>query len=247
MTISNYIEYTLLHPSTTERDIIELCLAAKQNNYYAVNVNGYYVSLAKQLLSNTAIKICTPIGFPLGATTTACKIYEAKQALQNGADEIDMVVNLGLLNSKNYISVLKDINDVKSAIGETPLKVIIEISELNKNEVVRICEICLDAKVDYVKTSSGFSKNGATLSTVKIIKKIVKNNIKIVAFDGIEDYETSLKYLESGADRVGINFGVNLVNKRRSLRSSKIFKQYIKTIEKDNVAKTNTATQNHLN
>ncbi|MFD1613887.1 deoxyribose-phosphate aldolase [Gelatiniphilus marinus] len=243
MQISNQIEYTLLHPSATERDIIELCLEAKKHSYCAVNVNSYYVTFVKQFLINTNVKVCTPIGFPLGAMATASKVYEAKQALNDGADEIEMVINQGLLKSKNYVSILKDITDVKRAIGSTPLKVIIEISELNKNEVIRICEICLDAKVDYIKTSSGFSKNGATQTTVKIIKKTVKNRIKIVAFDGIEDYETAVKYLESGADRVGVNYGILLFNDKRAKRNSKIFKQYIKTFKEEQALKvTETVT-----
>lgn len=237
MILANNIEYTLLHPSATERDIIELCLTAQKNNYCAINVNSYYTALAKQLLNKTSIKVCVPIGFPLGAISTISKVNEAKQALKDGADEIDMVINQGLLKSKNYISVLKDITDVKLALGEIPLRVIIEISELSKNEIVRICEICLDAKVDYIKTSSSFSKNGATLTAVKIIKKTVKNNIKIIAFDGIEDYETALKYLESGTDRVGINYGIELINKKRAKRNSKIFKQYIKTFKEDDTLK----------
>jgi len=246
MQIANYIEYTLLHPSATERDVIELCLEAQKNNYFAVNINSYYVSLAKQLLSKTNIKVCTPIGFPLGAMSTASKVYEAKQALNDGADEIEMVINQGLLKSKNYVSVLKDITDVKLAIGDTPLKVIIEISELNKNEIIRICEICLDANIDYIKTSSGFSKNGSTFTTVKIIKKTVKNHIKIAAFDGVEDYETALKYLDSGADRVGINYGVELIDNARAKRNSKLFKQYIKTFKEEDVIDTPISSEKTL-
>ena len=149
-----------------------------------------------------------------------------------------MVINQGLLKSKNYVSVLKDIKDVKLAIGNIPLKVIIEISELNKNEIIRICEICLDAKVDYIKTSSGFSKNGSTLTTVKIIKKTIRDHIKIAAFDGIENYETAIKYIEAGADRVGICYGVELINNKRAKRNSKIFKQYIKTFKEEEALKT---------
>lgn len=243
MQINQYTEYTLLHPSATERDIIESCIKTQQNNYYAINVNSYYVAIAKQMLSNTNVKVCTPIGFPLGAMSTAAKVCEAKQALNDGADEIEMVINQGLLKSRNYVSVLKDITSVKRAIGGTPLKVIIEISELNKNEVIRICEICLDAKVDYIKTSSGFSKSGATLTTVKIIKKTVKDRINIVAFDGIEDYETAIKYLGAGADRVGINYGVEYVNDKRSKRNSKIFKQYTKTFKEEDTIKENSITE----
>lgn len=244
MQIANYIEYALLHPSATERDVIELCLTAKKNNFYAINVNSYNVALAKQLLDKTSIKICSPIGFPLGAMATASKVYEAKQALNDGANEIEMVINQGLLKSKNYVSVLKDISDVKQAIGDTPLKVIIEISELNKNEVIRICEICLDANVDYIKTSSGFSKNGATFTTVKIIKKTVRDRIKIAAFDGIEDYDTAVKFLEAGADRVGVNYGVELIDNKRAKRNSKIFKQYTKTFKEETV-KENSISESY--
>lgn len=248
MNISNYIEYTLLHPSATERDIIELCVTAQKNNYYSVNVNGYNVPLVKQLLSKSDIKISTPIGFPLGAMTTAAKVFEAKQAIQDGADEIEMVINLGLLKSKNYVSVLKDISEVKEAIGDTPLKVIIEISELNKNEIIRICEICLDAHIDYIKTSSGFARNGSTLSTVKIIKKTVKDRIKILAFDGIEGADTALRYLESGADRVGILYGKDFVSKTRPMRNSRVFKQYMKTFKNDeDSVNTDLPLKNQLN
>lgn len=245
MQIADYLEYALLHPSTSERNIIDLCADAQTHNYKFINIHTSYLTLAKQLLKNTNIKICTPVGFPLGATTSEVKVYEAEKARQLGANEIDMVINQGLLKSKNYVSVLKDITDVKLAIGNTPLKVIIEISELNKNEIIRICEICLDANIDYIKTSSGFSKNGATLSTVKIIRKTVRNHIKIAAFDGIEDYETALKYIEAGADRIGVNYGVQLVGKTRTKRNSKIFKQYIKTFkEEEDVLETKHFSDN---
>src|SRR5690606_37838783 len=130
----------------------------------------------------------------------------------DGADEIDMVMNLGFLKSKNYVLVFKDIRDVKSAIGRTPLKVIVEISELNKNEVIKICEICMDAKADFIKTSTGYSKGGATLTAVKIMKKTVRDGIKIKASGGIKDYETAVKYIEAGADRIGTSSGIAIVS-----------------------------------
>lgn len=204
MTISKQIDYTLLKPTTTERDVIDFCHDARKHNFHAVCVNSAYVSLAKQLLEGTTVKVCTVVGFPLGATVTAAKVYEAKKAIKDGADEIEMVMNLGFLKSKNYVSVFKDIRDVKFAIGHTPLKVILEISELKKNEIIKACEICLDTQSDYIKTSSGFSKSGATLTAVKIMKKTVKDALKIVASGGIEDLETAAKYLDIGAYRVGI-------------------------------------------
>lgn len=211
MTINQYIDHTLLKPSATERQIIDLCNEAKKYEFYAVCVNSSYVALAKQILSKTSVKVVTVVGFPLGAMSTEAKVFEAKNAVNEGADEVDMVINIGYLRSKNYVAVFKDISDVKTAIGKTPLKVILEISELSKNEIVKICEICLDAEVDYIKTSTGFSKSGATLTAVKIIKKIVKDQAKIKASGGIRDLETALKYIDAGADRIGTSSGVAMM------------------------------------
>lgn len=205
MDISSYIEYTLLKATTTEREIIDLCYEAKLNNFYAVCINSAYVALTKQLLEKTDIKVSTVVGFPLGAMSTAAKVYEAKKAIEDGADEIEMVINLGYLKSRNHVLVLKDISDVKLAIGNTPLKVILEISELNKNEIIKVCEICLDAKVDYIKTSSGFSKSGATLTAAKIIKKTIRDEAKIAASGDIEDFETGMKYIDAGVHRISIS------------------------------------------
>lgn len=212
MNISKYIEHTLLKSTATEREIINLCQEAIENNFHAVCVNPSYVALVKQLLRDTPVKICTVIGYPLGAMATETKVFEAKKALEDGADEIEMVINLGFLKSKNHVLVFKDIRDVKLAIGTTPLKVIIEISDLNKNEVIKICEICMDAKADFIKTSTGYSKTGATLTAVKIIKKTVRDHIKIKASGGIRDYDSAIKYIEAGADRIGSSTGVNVLN-----------------------------------
>ena len=214
MNINKFIDHTLLKPATSEREIIDLCNEAKKYEFYAVCVNGCYVPLAKQLLSKTAVKIVSVIGFPLGATSTEAKVFEAKHAVNEGAEEIDMVINMGFLRSKNYLGVFKDISDVKSAIGKIPLKVILEISELSKNEIVKACEICLDAKVDFIKTSTGFTKSGATLTAVKIIKKIVKDQAKIKASGGIRDLETALKYIDAGADRIGTSSGVAMMTNK---------------------------------
>lgn len=230
MNLAHYINYTLLKPTLTERDIIDFCYRAKENRFYSVCVNSSYVPLVKQLLENTTIKISSVVGFPLGAASTASKVFEAKKAVKDGADEIEMVINLGFLKSKNHVSVLKDIIDVKLAIEDIPLKVIIEISELNKNEVIKISEICIDANADYIKTSSGFSKNGATLTDVKIIKKTVRNAIKICAHDGIDDYDTALKFIDAGADRIGTASIFETIDRTLQIRNIKIYKQYIETL-----------------
>ncbi len=216
MTINKYIDHTALKPDTSERDIIKLCTEAKKHQFYAVCVNSGYVKLAKELISKTPVKICSVVGFPLGAMSTEAKVFEAKKAIEDGASEIDMVINIGLLKSKNYVAVFKDISEVKLAIGKIPLKVIIEISELSKNEIIKICEICIDANADFIKTSTGFSKSGATLTAVKIIRKTVKDQVKIKASGGIKDFETAQKYIEAGADRIGTSAGIAIVTQQTS-------------------------------
>ncbi|MFS4483289.1 deoxyribose-phosphate aldolase [Hyunsoonleella sp. 2307UL5-6] len=236
MNLSNYIDYTFLKPTATERDIINVCKIAKAHNYFSVCINGCYVKIAKQLLKNTNLKVCTVVGFPFGASSTESKIAEAKNAVEDGADEIDMVINLGYLKSRNYVSVLRDIADVKRAIGDVTLKVIIEISELNKNEIVKACEIAVDANADFVKTSTGFASGGATFTAVKIMKKTVKNNAKIKASGGIADFESAVKYLESGADRIGTSKILKPESDTLQKRNSKIYRRYMETSEKSEVS-----------
>lgn len=236
MNLSNYIDYTFLKPTATERDIINVCKIAKAHNYFSVCINGCYVKIAKQLLKNTNLKVCTVVGFPFGASSTESKIAEAKNAIEDGADEIDLVINLGYLKSRNYVSVLRDISDVKRAIGSVTLKVIIEISELNKNEIVKACEIAVDANADFVKTSTGFASGGATFTAVKIMKKTVKNNAKIKASGGIADFESAVKYLESGADRIGTSKILKPESDTLQKRNSKIYRRYMETSEKSEVS-----------
>lgn len=230
MDISKYIDYTLLKPSTSEREIIELCNAAIENDFYSVCISSCYVALAKQLLQDSNIKVCSVVGFPLGSMSTEAKVFEAEKAVEDGADEIDMVINVGYLKSRNHVSVLKDITDVKLAIGRTPLKVILEISELNKNEIIKASEICLDAKADFIKTSTGFSSGGATLTAVKIIKKTIRNKAKIKASGGIRDFETAIKYIDAGADRIGTSTAIKSTSNHRQIRNTKIYKDYIETV-----------------
>lgn len=202
MNLSKYIDYALLKSTATEREIIDLCHVAKKHCVNGICINSSYISFAKELLEHTDVNVSAVVGFPLGATATEAKVFEAKKAIKDGADEIDMVINLGYLKSKNYVSVLKDISSVRFAIGSTPLKVVLEISELSKNEVIKASEICLDTNVDYIKTSSGFTKSGATFTAVKMIRKTVRDEIKIIASGGVEDIDTALKYINAGVDRV---------------------------------------------
>lgn len=212
MKLNRYIDHTLLSASATEADILQLCEEALKYKFYSVCVNSGYVHIAKQALGRSDVKICTVVGFPLGAMSTEAKIFEAKKAIEHGASEIDMVMNIGRLKSQNHVAVLKDISNVKRAIGLIPLKVILEISELSKNEIVKACEICIDARADFVKTSTGFSKSGATLTAVKIMKKSVKNQLKIKASGGIRDAETAYKYIDIGVHRIGCSAGVTMMH-----------------------------------
>lgn len=209
MNLNSYIEHANLKPTATEKDIIDLCENAKEYKFYSVCINSCFVPLAKQLVEKSSVKICSVVGFPLGAMSTEAKVFEAQKAVEDGADEIDMVINIGFLKSKNYFRVLKDISDVKNAIGKIPLKVILEISELSKNEIILASEICLDAKADFIKTSTGFSKGGATLTAVKIIKKTVRDLMKIAASGHITDFETVTKYVDVGVERISFTSEIN--------------------------------------
>jgi deoxyribose-phosphate aldolase len=219
MNINAFLDLTLLEASATERDIVYLCNKALHNNYYSICINSCYVPLAKQLLHKTPIKISSVIGFPLGASSTQAKVFEAQKAIDQGADEIEMVLNIGFLKSRNYIALLKDIIDVKLAINNKILKVIIEISELSKNEIIKACEICIDAKADYIKTSTGFSSSGATFTAVKIIKKTVKDHIKIVASGDIPDFDIAQKYLQLGVDRIGATSEIKITKAQLAVQS----------------------------
>lgn len=206
-----YFNHSQLKPTATKKEIKTLCEEAKQYKLYSVCVNSHNVLAAKSYLLKSDVKICATVGFPFGTSSTKAKVAEAKNAIEDGADEIEMVINLGLLKSMNYVAVYKDIRDVKLAIKNTPLKVIIEIGKLSKNDILRVCQICMDANVDYIKTSTGFSKSGATLIAVKIIKKTVKDKIKIEASQGIKDLDTTLKFITAGANKIGTTHAAKIM------------------------------------
>ncbi|WP_338730844.1 deoxyribose-phosphate aldolase [Mangrovimonas cancribranchiae] len=214
--INQYIDHTQLATNTTFSDIKRICNEAITYNFYAVCIPSYYITEAKKLLSNSHVKVCTVIGFPLGNTTTPVKAYEAKQAIEKGADEIDMVLNIGLLKSGKLQNATQDVKDVKNAIGNHVLKVIIEVSELTNTEIIQACKVCLEAKADFIKTSTGFSKGNATIEAVKLIKETVNNNAKIKASGGIRDYNTALEFIKAGANRIGTSSGVAIVTKKEN-------------------------------
>lgn len=211
MKINKYIDHTQLKAIATPQDIIALCNEAKEHCFYAVCVNGCYVSLAKEQLQNSDVKIASVIGFPLGMMSTEAKVLEAKQCVKDGADEIDMVINVGMLQSGNTNYVQNEITSIKKAIGDTVLKVILETCYLTKEEIALASQLSVNAKANFVKTSTGFGTGGATFEDVTLMKSIVEGKAEIKASGGVRDIETAIKYIEMGVTRLGTSSGVKLV------------------------------------
>ncbi len=211
MQLNQYIDHTLLKANATVQDIKNLCTEAKEHNFYAVCVNSYYVALADSELMHTDIKVASVVGFPLGSMTTRVKVFEAKQCIDQGADEIDMVLNIGLLKSGYHKIVEDEIRAVKKVIGDKVLKVIFENCYLTDEEKKIACKLSLNAGVDYIKTSTGFGTGGATLEDVQLMKNEVGDQLKIKASGGIRDIETARKYIDLGVSRIGTSSGIAIV------------------------------------
>ena len=203
MNLAKYIDYTLLKATATPADIEKLCQEAHQYGFFSVCVNSSYAPLAAQLLKGTDVKVCTVVGFPLGAMSTQGKLYETSTALAQGADEIDMVINLGLFLSGQIAKVLDEIALLKQETADKVLKVIIETCYLNDDQKRLASQICVDAGADFVKTSTGFGTGGATLADVQLIKEVVGDRAKIKASGGIRNRETALQYIDLGVSRIG--------------------------------------------
>lgn len=212
MDIARFIDHTLLKPDATEEMIENLCNEAKKYNFYAVCINPYYVKLAKKILRNSNVKIATVIGFPLGANTSKIKALEAEESIKDGADELDMVISIAALKNKDYDKVKEDIEEVvKKAKGNALVKVIIETCLLTEDEKVKACNLSLEAGANFVKTSTGFNGKGATVEDIRLIKSVVGDKMKIKASGGIRDYETAIKMIEAGANRIGASSSVKIV------------------------------------
>lgn len=209
--INKYIDHTLLKATATEADIMELCKEARENEFFSVCVNSCYVKLAARNLAGSKVKVCTVVGFPLGAMSTEAKIFEAEQALKDGAEEVDMVINIGELKSKNLEKVENEISDIKKTIGDKILKVIIETCYLTPEEIVVASEIAAKAKADFVKTSTGFGTDGAKMENIELMKGAVNGMAKIKASGGIKNLDTALSYIEAGVERIGTSSGVSIL------------------------------------
>lgn len=214
MKIEQYIEHTLLKQDATKAELVKLFEEAKEHNFRGICVNGSNIKLAKEYLKNTDVKIVTVVGFPLGACLSEVKAFEAKKAIEDGADEVDMVISVQSIKDKDYTYTQKDIETVKKACGEIPLKVIIETDLLTKEEIVKACEIIKEAKADFAKTSTGFVKNGvgAKVEDIELMAKVLKNSdIQIKASGGIKTREQALALINAGASRLGTSSGVKLL------------------------------------
>ena len=211
MVISKFIDHTLLKPTATPEDINLLCEEAIKHNFFAVCVNGCYVSTAKKNLNNTTVRIAAVVGFPLGASSSKSKIEEALLYVKDGADEIDMVINLGYLKAKKYEAVANEIEEIKKAIGDRILKVILETCFLTDEEIRIACHLAKKAGADYVKTSTGFGSAGATEHAVKIMVDEVGDTLKIKASGGIKDLATAKKYIDLGVSRIGTSSGIAII------------------------------------
>lgn len=211
MKINKFIDHTILKPDATENDIKKICKEAMEYNFYSVCVNPCFVKLAKEKLKNSDVKVACVIGFPLGANTTEVKKFEAQTAVLDGADELDMVINVGKLKEKNYQYILDDINAVCS-VGAV-VKVIIETSLLTEEEIIKMCEIVNKSNALFIKTSTGFTSEGAKLEHIKLMKKHMLQTKKIKASGGIRDNETLIKMIEAGATRIGTSSGVKILSK----------------------------------
>ncbi|AYO29803.1 MAG: deoxyribose-phosphate aldolase [Thermoanaerobacteraceae bacterium] len=211
--LAKFIDHTLLKPEATSDQIKALCKEAIEYGFASVCINPCRVKLASELLKGTDVKVCTVIGFPLGAATPEVKAFETKNAIDNGASEVDMVMNIGAMKEKDYELVEKDIRAVvEAAGGKAIVKVILENCLLEKDEIKKACEICIKAGADFVKTSTGFNKSGATLEDVKLMKETVKDRAGVKAAGGIKDAITAKAMIEAGASRLGTSSSIKIVS-----------------------------------
>ena len=211
MHLENFIDHTLLRPTATGKDIIQLCTEALNYNFYGVCINGCHLPLAKDLLKDSKVKLVAVVGFPLGSMSTQAKVNEAMVYMEQGAHELDMVLNIGWLRSGDYMAVQEEIRQVKEVAGNNVLKVILETCYLTDTEIITACNLAVNAKADFVKTSTGFGPRGASIEDVILMKKAAGNKIKIKASGGIKDAVTVQNYIDLGVARIGTSSGVAIV------------------------------------
>ena len=216
MDIAKYIDHTILKPEATVEDVKKLCKEAKEYNFASVCVNGCYAKLVSTELAGSDVKTCVVVGFPLGAMTKEAKAFETTDAINNGANEIDMVINVGALKDKNYDLLKEEIEAVVNAAkGKAIVKVIIETCLLTDQEKIKVCEISKEAKADFVKTSTGFSSGGATKEDIALMRKTVGPDLGVKASGGVRDYKTAMDMINAGASRIGASAGIAIVSESK--------------------------------
>lgn len=209
--LARMIDHTLLKAETTTKDILRICQEAKQFGFASVVVNPTYVKEVAVTLKKSGVKVCTVVGFPLGASTTEVKVFETQNALQNGADELDMVINVGSLKSSDFDLVMRDIKGIVDAAEEKVVKVIIETCYLTEEEKIKACQLAKAAGAHFVKTSTGFGPRGATIEDVQLMRKVVGPNMGIKAAGGIRTYEDAIQMIRAGANRLGVSASVTII------------------------------------
>ncbi|MEO1768674.1 deoxyribose-phosphate aldolase [Candidatus Enterococcus ferrettii] len=213
MELNRMIDHTILKADATKDDVMKIIEEAKKYHFYSVCINPTWVSMAAKELKGAPVAVCTVIGFPLGANTSEVKAFEVKNAIENGADEVDMVINIGELKDGNYGKVQKDIEAVVTAAKDQALvKVIIETSLLDRDEKIKACELAKAAGADFVKTSTGFSTGGATIEDVKLMRETVGPEMGVKASGGIHNAKEAMAMIEAGATRLGASSGVAIMN-----------------------------------
>lgn len=210
--IAGFIDHTALRPNTSESQIRILCAEAKKYGFASVCVNPMWVKLCADLLAGTNVMVCTVIGFPLGANMPEVKAYEAKLAVEQGADEVDMVLNVGAFRSGNLELVERDIRGVRNAVPTATLKIIIETCLLTDDEKVVVCRLSRKAGADFVKTSTGFSTGGATVEDIRLMRETVGPDMGVMASGGIKDFAGAQAMIEAGATRLGCSAGVAIMS-----------------------------------
>lgn len=211
MNIQNYIDHTVLKADAQKKDIDVLCAEAQEYGFFSVCVNSCWVSYAKNQLSESKVRVCSVIGFPLGAMTLKAKVSEAKSAIEDGADEIDMVINIGFLKSGMYEEVKQEIALIKKEIGEKILKVIIETCYLTDQEKIKVCQLSVEAGADFVKTSTGFGSGGATVEDVQLMLDAVQGKAAVKASGGVRDAKAANQYISMGVKRLGTSNGIKII------------------------------------
>lgn len=213
MNIAKYIDHTILKPQATVDEVKKLCREAREYNFASVCVNGCHAKLVNSELRGSNVKTCVVVGFPLGAMTKEAKEFETIDAIRNGAEEIDMVINVGALKDKNYVLVKEDIEAVVNAAkGKALVKVIIETCLLTDEEKIKACEIAKEAKADFVKTSTGFSAGGATKEDISLMRKIVGEGLGVKASGGVRDSKTAMDMINAGASRIGASSSIAIID-----------------------------------